>query len=110
MLVLQVQLLAYFDKYGHLAYNLILLNLFPKFQVLHEGEGSPLYVQVLCVLKGGSVLRREWGALPKHRAQSIDLTAIVKENGLTAGDVERIYLLITNADPRQTAPYKIRLS
>ena len=81
----------------------------PKFELRHAGEGSALYLQALFILRDGSVLKREWGALEKRHSQSVDLPAFLRESGLTAGDVDRTCLLITNADPRETALYAIRL-
>ena len=81
----------------------------PVFQVRNNGEGAPLYLQIICVSQGGSSINIERGPLGKGRSQRIDLPQLAAQNGLRAKEVARIYLLVTNADPQVTATYQIRL-
>jgi hypothetical protein len=81
----------------------------PSLTVSHQGEGQPLYLQLICVSKGASTLRKQWGPLASGHSQAVDIAQFVRQNGLSASDVERSYLLITNTDPVKSAAYELRL-
>lgn len=81
----------------------------PKFRVHHGGDGAPFYLQLICLSKGGSSLYQSWGPLAPHRSQTIDVSGIVRQNGLKPADMDRLQLLITNTDPTQSAPYELIL-
>lgn len=83
----------------------------PAFKVTYRGTERPLEVQCLVHSKGGSVFRRQITAVPQGSdGPGIDLSAEMKKEGLDASSVEKIYLLITNPDPQDTAEYEIALN
>lgn len=79
----------------------------PRLRLHHEGDGRPLEVQVLCVSKGGAVLRRSWPMVLSHRFIQMDLDGFVHAHGLDAADIDHLMILITNTDPSRKAFYSL---
>ncbi len=80
----------------------------PRLGIEHKQGGLPLAVQVLIVSKGGSILKRQMEAIPPSRTAWLELNAEIKKDSLAAKDIEKIYVLITNTDPKVPAEYEIQ--
>ena len=81
----------------------------PRLEFSHRGLGLPLYVQVVCFSKGGSMIHEALPAIQSQRSTLLDLEALVKRNALDASDVDKIFLLVTNSDPKVNAPYEMEI-
>ncbi|OIO39771.1 MAG: hypothetical protein AUJ72_00020 [Candidatus Omnitrophica bacterium CG1_02_46_14] len=79
----------------------------PTLGVTHKGKGLPLAVQLIVVSKGGSTLTNDMGEVDESSATKLNLKQWVGEQGLLAQDIDKVYLLITNTDPRKIADYEI---
>lgn len=81
----------------------------PGISISHKGKGRALVAQAMLISKGGSVVIEEIGEIPKSRSHGVRLGSILRREGLTPGDLEKVFLLITNSDPDTSADYEIRL-
>ncbi len=79
----------------------------PNLSVMHQGKGLELAVQLAIKTKGGSVLMRELGPISRGKAGVLALDAILASEGLSAADVDKLFILITNLDPALTTDYEI---
>ena len=82
----------------------------PWLGVYQKGPKDLLAVQVFIVTRGGSVLKRQ--AVKVTASQSYNGLALqdeIKKVGLEAKDIEKIYLLITNTDPKLLVDYGVVL-
>lgn len=83
----------------------------PNLAVIHQGGGGPLETQVIIRSKGGSVLIRSIPAISQNRAEaSLDLNREVAREGLEAAAIDRIFVLVTNMDPKNPSEYAIQAS
>jgi len=81
----------------------------PRLGVKHKEWGMPLAVQILIVSKGGSVLKKEMKDVAAFATGWLSLNEEIQKEGLTAADIDKIYLLITNTDPQTLAEYEIQI-
>lgn len=80
----------------------------PWMGLKHEdGGGESLTVQVLMVSKGGSTLTRSLDAVAPGAEAGFSLREFAARNGLSAADIDKIYLLVTNTDPKAVSDYRI---
>ena len=79
----------------------------PNLGVTHRAGGLPLTVQIVMVTHGGSLLTKDLGDIPSSSSRSMPLGQWVGQEGLSSKDIDRIYILITNTDPRVTTDYEI---
>ena len=82
----------------------------PNLSITHQGKGLELVVQLAVKTKGGSLLMRELEPISKGKAGELALDAIMASEGLSAADVDKFFLLITNLDPVLTADYEITVN
>ncbi len=81
----------------------------PQLKLSHHGMGSPLYLQVACFSKGGSMIHAAVPGVASQHSYVLDLKALISQNALEARDIDKIYLLVTNSDARRTAPYDLEI-
>ena len=79
----------------------------PWVGIAHQKGGLGLVAQVAILSKGGSHLIKEIGDIPRSQIRGMDLKAVLGKEGLSANDIDKIYLLITNMDPAITSDYEI---
>lgn len=79
----------------------------PNLGVTHKEGGLPLAVQIVMVTHEGSLLTKDLGDIPSSSSRNMSLGQWVGQEGLSSKDIDRIYVLITNTDPRVTADYEI---
>ena len=81
----------------------------PLLSVTHKEGGSPLAVQLVLATKGGSLLKKDMGDIPPGASRQCALKEVVAKEGLSAKDIDKIYLLVTNTDPRVISDYEINV-
>ncbi len=64
-------------------------------------------VQLMLQTRGGSLIVHDWEENSGTPARRVDLGALAAKEGLTASDIEKIFLLVTNLDPQKSANYEI---
>lgn len=83
----------------------------PALEVKHEKGGEEgLCIQISLETAGGSVLSKEFDEVPAGKLRRADLEEMIEKEGLKAGDIKKIYVLITNLDPEATADYNLAVS
>ncbi len=76
--------------------------------VRHEGAaGEGLSVQFVVVSKGDSRIVKSLPRIRPGQERSLDLARTLRENGLREADLEKIWVLVTNADPSRNADYAL---
>ncbi len=74
-----------------------------------RANSNSLMIQVLGLTKGGSYIEK-WISLNGAGAQhAINLSEMVRTESLGDEDVDKFYLMLTNADPDQTVEYSLAL-
>lgn len=69
--------------------------------------GAPLLLQIVLETRTGTPIRLDAGRILPGESGGIGLQQAVSRIGLAAADIERAYVLITNADPEASADYQI---
>ncbi len=80
----------------------------PWLGLKHEaGGGTSLTVQLLIISKGGSTLTHNFDHVAPGATAGASLQELAVKNGLSASDIDKVYLLITNTDPKTVSDYEI---
>ncbi len=79
----------------------------PWLGVWHTEGGEGLAVQVFLVTRGGSWISREIQNIKKSTLEGLALDKEIRREGLETKDIQKIYLLITNTDPKILSHYEI---
>lgn len=79
----------------------------PRLEIRHREGGRPVAVQLVLASRGGSRVTCAAVQIGSGSDRDIDLAQTAAANGLRKEDVEKVYLLLTNTDPRTTARYEI---
>ncbi|MBI4432018.1 MAG: hypothetical protein HY592_00850, partial [Candidatus Omnitrophica bacterium] len=78
-----------------------------KLGVLHLAGSSELQVQMIGVTRGGARLVKKLSAIASAQSCYLAVESFLREKGLAPQDLEKIYILITNTDPRTTSTYEL---
>lgn len=81
----------------------------PQIEIFHKEGGTALAVKYLLVTKTGTVIKKDLGDIPARQERGAGLGGILKQEGLAADDLGKLYLLITNVDSKESARYEIRI-
>ncbi len=81
----------------------------PRLKFSHHGSGEPLYLQVLCFSKGGARIYLDLPGLIHQHSTLVDLKKLIAQNALETSDIDKIYFLVTNSDPKLSAPYEMEI-
>jgi hypothetical protein len=80
----------------------------PWLGLKHEiGGGVSLTIQLLMVSKGGSTLTRNFDNVAPGATAGVSLKDFAAKNGFSAADIDKVFLLITNTDPKTVSEYEI---
>ncbi|MBI3316336.1 MAG: hypothetical protein HYZ87_05115 [Candidatus Omnitrophica bacterium] len=79
----------------------------PWLGVKNVNGSAPLTVQAFLVTRGGFRIEKEMKEILPGRTEGLRLSEIVAAAGLSAEDIEKIYLIVTNLGPRETTRYEI---
>lgn len=81
----------------------------PWLGIHHLKGGEPLAAQLVLVSKGGSSWKKEIRDIAIGRTEGIDINATLRAEGLESGDIQTVYILITNTDAHKTSDYNLIL-
>ncbi|HTL71083.1 MAG TPA: hypothetical protein VL404_07315, partial [Candidatus Eisenbacteria bacterium] len=79
----------------------------PWLGVRHEKGGMPLAGQIVLLTKGGSTIFGDLPDVPAGETRGLDLKRLADANGLIAADIDRVYVLVSNTDPKTVADYSL---
>ena len=83
------------------------LESLPWIGVMLKEGGKPLMSQLFLVTQGGGVIHQQISEINVGQTLGWSLQTVVEKEGLRASDIEKAYVLVTNADPCMTASYAI---
>ncbi|MBI3252212.1 MAG: hypothetical protein HYZ52_02680 [Candidatus Omnitrophica bacterium] len=79
----------------------------PWIGVRHLEGGRGLDARVVLVSKGGSFLIKNILGIRPGALQGFSLQKFLEAQGLTAADLEKVYILVTNTDAKTSSDYEI---
>lgn len=82
----------------------------PTLLIQGDGAGEGLAIQLILQTHGGSVIASDWEVPGGGAMRPVDVGRLAAKESLQAGDIAKIYLLITNLDPQKSVNYQISSS
>lgn len=79
----------------------------PWIGVTHRSGGAALALQIMLISKGGSRLERDIDEIPVGATRGLSVADLAAQNSLSPGDVDTVYLLVTNTDRKALSDYEI---
>ena len=81
----------------------------PELFFRHNGQGRPVSLQLFIFTKGGSLLRVQPFPVEGGSERSLGLPKWLASHSLTLASIDRLVLAATNTDPKESAPYELRV-
>lgn len=79
----------------------------PWLGVAMKEGGYSLLTQIVLMTRGGSRLHYDLKEIHSDQKEGLNLEELTRKEGLEANDIQKIYVLITNTDPIDSAEYEL---
>ena len=80
---------------------------YPSLGIYYNAQSPSLETQLIAMTHGGSILKMDMGGIKPSSQKLLNIQRWLKKQNLTAQDIEKSYLLVTNLNPTGIIDYEI---